>query len=63
MDPTELILTAVFNGMGTAIGLYIFTEYLKPHIDKARERKAALEARLAELSKMEVGNNGRRYPQ
>lgn len=36
-DLMDMVFTAIFNGFGTAIGLYIFTHFLKPRLDRARE--------------------------
>jgi len=49
VDPIELMITAVFSGMETAIGIYLSNRFLIPGIQK---READIKKLKEDLDKM-----------
>lgn len=37
IDATDLMLIAFFNGMGNVTSIYIFENYIKPHVKKTEK--------------------------
>jgi hypothetical protein len=46
MTLTEVMITALFNGIGTATGLTLFELYIKPRIHKIHEHTENLRKQL-----------------